>query len=210
MIKKLTFCLLAVWAAGGAAQTVNCLVAVVNGQAVTLTDVQIVAEFGLFQREMDLPGEDPRFAALEAILDRKVVLEMAREPGGATQEDLGRALALLREAQAAGEFSRKLRKFGLQESDLFPFLEERILFERAIALRFSQEIPVSRTEMEKYYREVYVPEHARAGVAAPPLEDVANVVQTRVRERTRARQVADWIRNLRSRAEIRIKKDCLK
>jgi hypothetical protein len=208
MLKKVILCLLAAWVAGSA-QTVNCLVAVVNGQAVTLTDVQIVAEFGLFPRERDVPGQDPRFAALESILDRKVVLEMAREPRGVASEDLGRALELLRESQTAEEFSRKLRKFGLQESDLFPFLEERILFERAIALRFSQDIPVSRTEMEKYYREVYVPEHSRAG-AAPPLEDVANVVQTRVRERTRARQVADWIRNLRSRAEIRIKKDCLK
>jgi hypothetical protein len=209
MLKKVTLCLLAVWAAGSA-QTVNCLVAVVNGQAVTLTDVQIVAEFGLFPRERDVPGQDPRFAALESILDRKVVLDMAREPGGVASEELGRALELLRESQTPEEFSRKLRKFGLRESDLFPFLEERILFDRAIALRFSQDVPVSRTEMEKYYREEYVPEHTRAGVAAPPLEDVATIVQTRVRERTRARQVTDWIQNLRSRAEIRIKKDCLK
>jgi hypothetical protein len=64
--------------------------------------------------------------------------------------------------------------------------------------------------MERYYREVYVPEHTRAGVAAPPIEDVATILQTRVRERALDRQVAEWIQNLRSRAEIRIKKDCLK
>jgi hypothetical protein len=209
MIKRV--CLIfAIAGTVGIAQTVNCLVAVVNGQAVTLTDVQIVAEFGLFPRDLDAPDRDPRFVALDALIDRKVVLEMAREPGGVRREELARALGLLRESLSGEEFSRKLRKFGLQESDLFPFLEEKILFDRAIVMRFNQNIPVSRTEMERYYREVYVPEYARAGVAAPPIEDVATILQTRVREMTRSRQVEEWIQNLRSRAEIRIKKDCLK
>ncbi len=209
MIKTACSILLMAWTAV-AAQTVDCLVAVVNGEPVTLTDVQIVAEFGLFPRDRDAPGKDPRFPALDTLIERKVVLEMAREPGGVTPEELKGALDLVREALTPGEFSRKLRKFGLREDDLFPFLEEKILFERAIALRFTQRIPVSRSEVERYYREVYVPEHVRAGGAAPPIEDVMTVLQTRIRERTRARQIAEWIRNLRGRAEIRIKKDCLK
>ena len=34
-------------AAAGLAQTVNCLVAVINGEIITLLDVQVTAEFGL-------------------------------------------------------------------------------------------------------------------------------------------------------------------
>ena len=209
MIKKSCLLLVIAWTAGFA-QTVNCLVAVVNGRPVTLTDVQIVAEFGLFPRDEDVPGKDPRLAALEALIDRKVVLEMAREAAGVGREELAETLAVLRGILTEEEFSRKLRKFGLRENDLYPFLEEKILFERAIVLRFNQNIPVSRSDLERYYREVYAPEHVRAGIAAPPIDDVLTVLQIRVREESRARQIADWIRSLRGRAEIRIKKDCLK
>ena len=107
-------------------------------------------------------------------------------------------------------FAAKLAKFGLAEKDLEPFLEERILYDRALALRFSPTIPVSLTEVERHYRDTYVPEQTRLGSAAEPLERVAERIESLLREERRAKQTADWVRDLRKRADIQLKKDCLK
>lgn len=196
-------------AAAGLAQTVNCVVAVVNGEIITLLDVEVAAEFGL-GRDPAGPAEDPRFSALDALIDRKVVLDLASDVRGVSGEDLDAAVAEVRRSVGEDAFAAKLGKFGLTAADLVAYLEDRILFDRALALRFSQSIPVSLTEVERSYRDIYVPEQARLGLAAEPLERVADAIETRIRDERRAQQTADWVRGLRKRAEVQIKKDCLK
>ena len=46
--------------------------------------------------------------------------------------------------------------------------------------------------------------------AAEPLERVAERIESLLREERRAKQTADWVRDLRKRADIQLKKDCLK
>jgi hypothetical protein len=190
------------------AQTVNCLVAVVNGDIITLLDVQVVAEFGLGHPAGE--GEDPRLRALDALVERKIVLDLARENRGLTGEELDAALEDLGRSFGDTAFAAKLAKFGLRPTDLEPYLEERILFERALAVRFSAAIPVPLTEVERTYRDIYVPERGRLGLAVETFDKVAGGLETRIRDERLARQRADWVRDLRKRANIQIKKDCLK
>jgi hypothetical protein len=197
-------------AAAGLAQTVNCLVAVVNGEIITLLDVEIAAEFGLGREAAVEAGRDPRLTALDALIDRKVVLDLAREARGIDREELIAALADLRRGFGEGAFAAKLGKFGLAEKDLEPYLQDGLLYDRALALRFSPTIPVSLTEVERHYRDIYVPEQTRLGNAAEPLEQVAERIESLLREERRMKQTADWVRELRKRADIQLKKDCLK
>ncbi|OGD21842.1 MAG: hypothetical protein A2Y70_03690 [Candidatus Aminicenantes bacterium RBG_13_64_14] len=209
MIKR-TLLVMLLAALAGLAQTVDCLVAVVNGKVITLIDVEIAAEFGLGREAGVEAGRDPRLAALDALIERKVVLDLARESRSADRNEIAAALAELRRRLGEDVFTAKLGKFGLAETDLEPYLEDRILFDRALALRFSQTIPVSLTEVERHYRDSYVPEQIRLGKAAEPLERVADLIESRLREERRMKQTADWVRDLRNRADIQIKKDCLK
>lgn len=190
------------------AQTVNCLVAVVDGGIITLLDVQVAVEFGLGYAAGE--GEDPRLRALDALIDRRIVLDLAREARGLTGEELDAAIDGLGRELGEAAFAAKLGKFGLRAGDLAPYLEERILFERALAVRFSQSIPVTMTEVERHYRDIYVPEQGRLGLAVEPLERVSGAIESRIRDERLARQTADWVRDLRGRADIQIRKDCLK
>jgi len=190
------------------AQTVNCLVAVVDGEIITLLDVQVAVEFGLGYAAGE--GEDPRLRALDALIDRRIVLDLAREARGLTGEELDAAIDVLSRDLGEAAFAAKLGKFGLRESDLAPYLEERILFERALAVRFSQSIPVTMTEVERHYRDIYVTEQGRLGLPVEPLEQVSAAIESRIRDERLARQTADWVRDLRDRADIRIIKDCLR
>jgi hypothetical protein len=197
-------------AAAGLAQTVNCIVAVVNGGIITLLDVEVAAEFGLGPPGPVEAGRDPRLAALDALIDRKVVLDLARDVRGLTGEELDAALAGLRREQGEAAFAAKLRKFGLLDTDLERLIEDRVLYDRAMALRFSPSIPIPLTEIERYYRDIYAPDRTRRGLPVEPLDGVAGAIETRLRDERRAKQMSDWVKDLRKRADIQIRKDCLK
>lgn len=197
-------------AAAAPAQTVNCVVAVVDGEIITRLDVEVAAEFGLAGPADPEPGTDPRLAVLDALIERKLVLGLSREARGVSGEELDAAVEELRRATGEEAFRAKLAKFGLAAADLQPYLQEGLLFRRAVDLRFSQSIPVSMTEIERQYRDIYVPEQAQRGAPAAPLERVADALEARIRGQRLARQTADWLRDLKERADIRIRKDCLK
>ena len=207
MMKRILFATL-LTAALLPAQTVNCLVAVVDGGIITLLDVQVAVEFGLGYAAGE--GEDPRLRALDALIDRKIVLDLAREARGLTGEELDAAIDGLSRELGDAAFAAKLAKFGLRESDLAPYLEERVLFDRALAVRFSQSIPVTMTEVERHYRDIYVTEQGRLGLPVEPIDRVSGAIESRIRDERLARQTAAWVRDLRGRADIRIRKDCLK
>jgi hypothetical protein len=192
------------------AQTVNCLVAVVNGEVITLLDVQVATEFGLGRAAAVEPGTDSRLAVLDALIERKIVLDLAREARGADRSEIVAAIAELRRALGEEAFAGKLAKFGLLAEDLGPYLEERILFNRALSLRFSQSVPVSLTEIERTYRDIYIPEQNRLGLAVEPLERVSAAIEARIRGVRRTQQMDEWVRDLRTRADVQLKKDCLK
>lgn len=193
-----------------AAQTVNCVVAVVNGRLITLVDVQIVVAFGLSSPLPEAEGDDPLLVALDRLIDQKVVLDMAREARSAGRDETMAALGEVRRRLGGDEFARRLRKLGLQEQDLSPYLEESLLLERALAVRFGRGLPVPRLEIERHYREVYAPEQARRGLSPEPLDRVAGHLEARIRERSLKGQIEAWIKGLRARADIRINKDCLR
>jgi parvulin-like peptidyl-prolyl isomerase len=192
------------------AQTVNCLVAFVNGQALTLMDLEIAREFGLFEQEAAAGSGDERLAILDALIDQKVVLEVARESVTVRADELSLALGALRGKLGAEAFQAKLQRFGLAEDDLRPYLADRIRFNRVVSTRFSAAVTVSRGEVEKFYREVYSPEQKAKGLEPDAIETVISGLEARIREDLKARKVAEWVRNARSQAEIRINKDCLK
>jgi parvulin-like peptidyl-prolyl isomerase len=197
-------------AAAADAQTVNAIVAVVNGQVITLLDVQVVAEFGLTAAGAAGAGSDPRQAALETLIDHKVVLDLAREVRSADRSEVAAAAAELRRSLGEEAFAAKLARFGLVAESLDPYLEERILYDKALSIRFSQSVPVSVTEIERHYRDIYVPERTRLGQTVEPLERAGAGIEARIREERRSEQMSAWVRDLRKRADIQIRKERLK
>lgn len=206
MIKRIALLML-LGAAAAPAQTVNSIVAVVNGEVITLLDVLVTAEFGLAATDAEA---DPRQAALEALIDRKIVLDLAREARSADRAEVAAALAELRRSMGEEAFAAKLAKLGLAAKGLEPYLEERLLYERALNMRFSQSVPVSVTEIERHYRDIYVPEQTRLGRTAEPLDRASEAIEAKLRAGRRTQQMTSWVRDLRKRADIQIKKDRLK
>jgi hypothetical protein len=192
------------------AETVNCVAAVVNAEAITLVDVRIAEAFGLVDAPEKGPAADPLRAILDRLVDRKVVIELAR--AGATadpariQAEIDRVAARLSPADLAA----RLAAFGLSLEDLRPFLAEKVLAETIVADRFSRSATVSLKEIEAVYEKTYVPAERQAGRTPRPLIEVIEEIDAGLKAAKVTDQAALWVQNLRDQAEVEIRPDCLK
>lgn len=187
-------------------QVEDCVAAVVNGKAVTLVDVRIAQRFGLHAGD---PGETSRSAVLDRLVEQKLVLDLARGTAAPGEEEIAAAADESARRMGPGEWAKALAEFGLGDRDLRPFLEETVHYRRTIAVRFSQAVPVTIKEIESYYNDVYVPAEKRAGAEPAPMVQVLDRIESLIQERKRGKLVADWIGNLKAKADVRVNKDCL-
>lgn len=195
-------------APSAAAEEVNCIAAVVNGRPVTKLDVLVVAEFGLYEGR----GGDSREAldeALQRLVERRLALEAARESAMYGAAETADALAALRAELGAAAFEGKLKRLGLSQDALLPYLAEKLQFERVVASRFGRAVTVSRADAERYYRETYVPGQRRAGLEPEPLEKAEAGIIAVLEKAELQRRVGEWLARIREQAEVRLNRDCL-
>lgn len=187
-------------------QVEDCVAAVVNGKAVTLVDVRIAQRFGLHAGD---PEETSMSAVLDRLVEQKLVLDLAGGTAGPSEEEIAAVADESARRMGSGEWAKALAEFGLGDRDLRPFLVETVHYRRTIAVRFSQAVPVTIKEIESYYDDVYVPAEKGAGAEPAPMVQVLDRIESLIQERMRGKLVADWIGNLKAKADVRVNKDCL-
>jgi hypothetical protein len=194
----------------GLPQNVDCLLAVVNGQAITLSDVRILDAAGVFPGVSSLPGADRLRAILEKIIDQRIVIDIAEEQVLISPERVEAGLRDLESRQPAADLDGKLDAMGLTRDDLKPYIEDMLLEREIINLRFGRSVAVSLKEIEDYYRQTYVPAQTSAGREPPPMLQVLTEVENLLKKDKVAAQAQTWIMNLRRQGSVRIMDDCLK
>ncbi len=196
-------------AAQDPADVVNCIVAVVDGSPVTLVDVMVVIRFELGDRAV-VSGGDPKVGAAWALIDRRLVTRKLEGQWAPEQAEIEAALKDLKTALGPGRFAEGLAAFDLEEKDLLPYVREKMVYERILAARFSRSALVSRGDIERYYREVLVPERKRQGKQPEPQVEAEKEIIGRLQDDARRKQADEWIQGLREQAAVRLNLDCLK
>jgi hypothetical protein len=190
-------------------QVVDCIVAEVNGKALTLTDVRILREFAISPEPWDGSQARTLRQTLEEAINRRVVIDLVREDTEVTQKEADELLVLWKGRFEAGQWEERLAAYGLQEKSLKPYLEEIIRYVKTIGLRFGQSIEISPQEIERHYEEVYAPSERAMGREPKTLAQVSAEVEARVRRERAGQQAATWVSSLREQAEVRINDRCL-
>jgi peptidyl-prolyl cis-trans isomerase SurA len=190
------------FAAGqAAAQVVDRIVAVVDRQVITLSDVQLAAALGLV--EATEPG-----AVRDHLVDRALIMaEVARytppEPSGAEVEA---RLAMVRARAAVPDVARALRRAGLDAAWLRSWARQTLLVERYLEQRFGVTAIPTDEQVEQYYRERQ-PEFVDAAGTPLPQEAALARARERLTAERRDRLVTDWMGDLRRRATIELRGD---
>jgi DNA-binding transcriptional MerR regulator len=193
----------------GYPQVVDCIVAEVDAQVITLTDIRILLAFSIRPEVAGDESPSPVRQILEGVIYQKMIIGMVRENIAVTGEEVAALLAELKKGFEAEEWRRKLEAFGLEEQDLSPYLEEKLRYQKIIRLRFIQNVDVNLKEIEQYYSEVYVPAETALGREPRPMTQVLDDIEAQVKKKKTELQVAFWLRSLRGRADITVNADCL-
>ncbi len=210
-ISSLTLLVLTVFAGlavQARAQIVNCIVAVVDDQPITRVDVLVALEFGLCDAS-NATG-DPRTAAAWALVDRKLAVRTLRGQWVPGQEETESVLQSLKKEAGAAKFAAGLAAFDLIESDLLPYIREKVAYDKILAARFNRSVLVSRGDIERYYRDVLVPERKSRGMEPEPQASVEKEIVDRLQGEARRKQIGEWLLGLREQVSVKIDLDCLK
>jgi hypothetical protein len=193
-------------AAAGEAQAgatlVDRVLARVDGNAITLTDVQAAIGLGLVQPRA---GEDPETAAREQLIERELLLaEIARfPPPDPSAADIEKEVASL-EANAGRRLEAVMEATGLDAQRIRETARDSLRIQAYLGQRFGTAAAVSEDDARQYY-EAHPAEFTRGGSLLPFLEVLADARQRASDERRRT-LVNQWLRDLRARADVVVTK----
>lgn len=183
-----------------AGEIIDRILAVVEGQLITLSDVRAVIRLGL---ETVPAGGDSTRLALDKLIDRQLVLiEVERyappDPAPATVD--ARLTAIRAKRKDALEFETTLHQVGMTVDHLRRYVRDTLRIETYLQQRFAAAIQPGEDEIAAYYR-LHAAEFTRSGTLAP-YADARNDVRERLVEERRSTLVRDWLSGLRRRANI--------
>jgi hypothetical protein len=186
-------------------QTVDRIVAVVNDEVITLTDLRVVEEFILYDKDIKENSGNFQQLILEKLIDQKLVVQSETEEISVEEEELESSLKKKVEEIGSERVESRLEEFGMDLDDLKGYLKEKIIYQKIISQRFAQVNIVSLKELEDYYNLAYVPSQKEKGLEAKPMMEILDSIESSIREEKVKTQVESWISNLRKKADIQIK-----
>ncbi len=195
--------------ARSAAPPLDCILALVNDQPITLADIQILDAFGIYESEIGQVSGSRQRAILEKLIDLRMVIDLVRERVALSPESVLLARGDVLARLDPGRVEREYARLGMAPDDLLPYFEEKLIYREVVSQRFSPSTIVTLKEIEAYYRDVYKPALEQRGQKAPPVLEILDEIEARLKEEKIARQIDSWLKSLRQQAEIQVFDDCL-
>jgi hypothetical protein len=186
-------------------QIIERIVALVDEQVITLTDLNIVEAFGLYEDELEEGSDKRLFRLLEKMINQKIVITATSEDFSIDEEEIEAELQKVTEKLGPREFQMRLNEFGLGLEDLEVYLKEKILYQNILSRRFGQGMPVSLAEIENHYQQIYIPSQEKKGLRPRPMMEILDEIESAIKQEKIKKQKTDWINNLKKQAEIEIR-----
>ena len=173
------------------------VVARVNGSVILLSDVRAAAAVGLIEAAPDSPD------AVEQMVQRTLLVEEVNRfpPPEPTGEAVDGELARLR-ARAGGSLDDVERTTGIQADHVRLLARDRLRIQVYIDQRFGVTVPLTDEQVLQYYRAH--PDEFTANGEVVPFERAQGLARERAGLEQRQRTISQWLRDLRSRADVNI------
>ena len=186
-------------------EVVDRIVAVVNDEVITLTDLDLVRTFGLYESQKDEQADDVQRHILDQLINQKLVIQITSESIMLEEKEIESALSQIIQRMEPGEAEKALLRFGLDWDDLKSYLREKLLYQEIISYRFDQGIFVRLEEIEVYYEQIYIPSQRARGLEPQPLTEMLDQIEREIKREKKETQVREWVNNLKKEADIQIK-----
>jgi len=195
------------------AEVIDRIVAVVNRQIITLSDVEEERKYGHLGVELDLnerkkntgQREDNSKIVQQLIL-QALVREQVQSFAGeeAMPEEVKQQIDLLEEKFGGKElFEKTLQERHITREALEGRIAWQIRVLKFLDNRFRQFVVILPNEIEEYYRNSLLPELARRGNSTiPPLAEVQGQIRDLLIENKVDKEIDGWLNTLTQSADI--------
>ncbi len=183
------------------------VVAVVDEEAVLLSDIEQVIGLGLVTAE---PGESAaalRARVLDQLIDQRLRFQVVdRFAFERVSVDLIEAqVARIAEQFPSREaFLRRLAELDLDEEELHQLVARQLMVLNYVEERLGARVFVSLDDIRTYYEEELAPRLRKAGQPVPALEDVREDIRALLKEKRLNQEIEDWTERLRREADIQV------
>lgn len=191
----------------GFSKKIDGIVAVVNHEVITLTDLRIVKDFGLYDLRNGAYDEPIYKSVLENMINQKMVQQFTGSDINIDKKEVDQYLESLKKEFKDSGWEEKLIDFGITLPDLRDYCTQYLSYKKTISERFSRSVVVSLKDIEEYYNQVYIPEQKARGETIQQMVDILPEIESAVKEKITKVQAREWIKKLRNQAEIQIRLD---
>ncbi|MBI5181255.1 MAG: SurA N-terminal domain-containing protein [Nitrospirae bacterium] len=186
------------------AKVVDRVAAVVNNRVITLSTLNAATELRKadIQIEEDISDEDLiREKILRELIDRSLIINEAEKFGMTKLPDaeITEALEEIKKAYPTEvEFEKALSRWGMNTEDLRLYIKEQITALKFIDQRIRFFVKISDEEIDKFYKE------KKSSFGNKSLDEVKEEIEVYLTEEEVARQLEEYVKKIRAKAEIRI------
>ncbi|MEM9293493.1 MAG: hypothetical protein AAGD01_17550 [Acidobacteriota bacterium] len=190
----------------GAAQSLDRIVAVVDEDPVLASDVHRAVALGIVPRGPQEGDQQYLDRVLDVLVEQRLRFQAVERfgfeqvPVEIVEEQVAAVRARFEDEQS---FAATLEALDMSVDTLAQWLTRQLMVLTYIEERLGPRVFISAEEVERYYREVLVPQLGSArGNEPPPLEEVRGQIRGVLREQRLNREIESWGRRLREEASI--------
>jgi len=191
------------WASLAHQQVVDRIVARIEDDIITLSELRELARFQQLVGDGASDHEQLLRQAVEQwIVQAEANLAQYPRPSG---DRIEREMERVRSQFASPEaYQARLRELGLTEAAVRRLVERQLYLAGYLDYRFRPAAAVEPAAIEAYYQGELVPQLAARGQAAPPLEQVEEQIREVLIQRQISERAARWLDEVRPRLKIEV------
>ncbi len=198
-IALVSFCIALPWTA--AAELIDRIVAAVNNQVITLSDLRQAVLFNEAMGGVSPDKKGLESETLQGLINKRLLLHEARRLSftEVTEQDINAEVDKVRTRLGSDKaFQDFLQRLQMTPEQLGRMLGERLLVERFVEKKVGLFVRVSREEARKYFDSH--PEEFKG----KRLQEVSRQIIALLSEQKTGQQITQYLAELRSKADIRI------
>jgi hypothetical protein len=188
-------------ASADAQEVLDRVVARVDGDPLTLSDVRAAIKLGIVETP---EGVDPILSGLRLLIERKLVLaEVTRfAPGEPDRAMLdGQVNALITKAGGKAGLAELERTTGIGETQVREIARDNLRMQAYLNQRFGASAQPTDEEVGQYYRN-HLDDFRNASGVVVPFVEAEPVARQRAAAERRDAIIFQWMRELRQRADV--------
>ena len=202
---------------GDSADTIDRVIAIVNGDLVLESDVDQERRFAAFQPFSDPAGGFSRDQAIQRLINRTLILQQAKLQSGEEVKDeavTAQIAALRKDIPACKRYAcetdagwnKFLTDQGFTAASLQQRWKDRMQVLAYIENRFRMGIRIPPEEIKDYYDKKMLPEYAKQKATPPKLEAISDRIQEILLQQQVSKLLQDWLKSLRAQGTVQIMK----